>query len=252
MIIAQNVKQLLSEDFEKPGLYLIFEDEDPLALTRENIDRIVTTYLNDSNLLPDSVKKAVEFAPCSICPERDTAKICHAILPILPFVEKTDQFYSHETVTAVYRAAEAMPLQIVDTTMQQALMFVAILSLTEYCETGLQFKQYFRGINPLMPADQIANTMFKNIYLDYQGDLEAISSLVQEMSSSFTTTSSCQIERLQLISRRDAFCNAFVNTQNTSAWLMMMIEDHIEDLKKGKSVDASPNPDRTPEAGSDT
>ena len=198
--------------FTEPGLYLLLPNGEQLALTRRAIEETTHVILADPNAIPTHIRAATEYAPCDICPERDTAVICHALMTTLPFFDDIDRYVSYDRVTAVYRDSEASAFIISETTMAMALQFVTILSLTSYCEVGREYGQYFKGINPLMPLNEIGKAVFQNIYFAVKGDVEKLQEVISEMSQNILHVARCQTERLQLISKGDAFANAFVNT----------------------------------------
>lgn len=220
--------RLDSAMFSEPGLYLLFEGGKRLDLTRKLIGEITERFLSDPELIPNAVKEAAAYAACQICPERHRARICHAILPTLPFVEHMEEYLSYNEVTAVFLPETGMPLEIRQTDMQQALIFISILSLIEYCEVGHKFQKHFRGVSPLQPADRIAERIFLNMYSDFSGDLDAVAARVEKMEKELRVTASCQIDRLKLISKSDAFLNAFVNTQSTASWLLFEVEKQVD------------------------
>lgn len=208
-----------------PGLYLLFPDGNCIDLKRETIEATTEKFLADPSLIPDSVKAATDYKACAICPERHTARICHAIMPMLPFIEQVSQYMSYHKVTAVYRDADQKVWHVRQTTMQQALQCIALLSLTEYCEVGHSYARYFKGVNPLMPADQIAEQAYRNIYFEQRGYMTAVRNIITRMREEISHTSACQIKRLRLICSSDAFINAFVNTQMSVEWILVELQE---------------------------
>jgi hypothetical protein len=222
----------MASDFPEPGLYLLFPDGERFDLTRRHIEEITGVYLSDARLIPASVKAAADYTPCTICPERHTARICHAIMPVLPFIQRFESFMSCDSVTAVYREDAQSSLVVAETSMQKALQFITILSLTKYCEVGRCFAPYFKGINPLMPVDLIAEQVFGNMYLHLRGDLAALEEQVSLMQEQTFVITSCQIKRLQLISRSDVLANAFANTHSVALLIFLTIKDRIAALRQ--------------------
>lgn len=219
---------LSPSQFPEPGLYLIFPNGDQIDLTRRKIEQVTDSYLADARLIPPSVKAAADYALCSLCPEHGRAHICHAIMPVLPFVQRFESYMSFDTVTAVYRENEQPMLAVAEIPMQQALQFITILSLTQYCETGRSYARYFQGVNPLMPSERIAEEVFNNMYVQHRGDLTAVRTEVAHMQEEIRHTSACQIRRLKLITRSDALTNAFVSAHVISLFIFLTIEDRIK------------------------
>jgi len=210
--------QLEFEKFSQPGLYLVFDDGLFLTLTRDFIDGMTRSYLEDPSLLPLSVRTNPDYAPCSICPQKDTALICHAIPTVFPFLDNLDRFLAHDRVLAIFRpeatqaSEDEVVLHVSRTSVQRALQHISILSLTHYCEVGLAYSKHFAGIVPLMDPFAIVERVYANIYRDLGGDLPAINALTARMRDQLDDTVRCQMARLRLICRSDAFLNAFVNT----------------------------------------
>ncbi len=205
--------------FPDAGLYLLFPDGLRLDLTEDVIGRAAQRFLGDPMRLPDHVRAAAEYQPCSICPQRDTAKICHAIVATLPFVDDVDRYVSYDRVTAVYRERGSAIIEVSQTNMVEALKYLTMLSLMHYCEVGRKYFSYFLGVSPLMPAEQIALRVFHNLYFDCRGDLGKIRSIIAQMQEEIQVTTRCQMDRLRLICRNDAFLNALVNVHSTAGWL---------------------------------
>ncbi len=217
------------EAFAEPGLYLQPPDGEWLALTRTEIERRMRAMLDDPAAIPAEVRAAMDYQPCEICPEKDSAEICHAIMTTLPFAPQIDRYVSYQDVTAVYREAssdDGSPggLYVRVTSMQEALQYIAILSLLYYCEVGKKYYACFENVNPLMPTDALGRTVFANMYLQCGGDRTAMQELLTRMEEELLLTAKCQIKRLQLICRRDAFANAIVGTHTTTRLLKIELQ----------------------------
>lgn len=218
--------------FRDPGLYLLWPDGGRLELTRRAIESGTNAMLEDPARIPPHVRAAAEYQPCDICPHRDTAVICHAIMPVLPFVDNIDRFMSYDRVTAVFSGGDGAGLRIVETALQDALQFVSILSLTSYCEVGRKYGAYFEGIDPLTPPDAIAESVFRSLYLESRGDLARVAAVVHTMQEEILHTTSCQTARLRLISRRDALLNAFVVTQTMTTVLFLTLRQLLSEVSR--------------------
>ncbi|MDR3405034.1 MAG: hypothetical protein P4L99_21205 [Chthoniobacter sp.] len=218
------------EKFTEPGLYLLFDDGLFLTLTRDFIDKMTQGYLEDPRLLPCSVREAPEYAPCSICPKKHTALMCHAIPTVFPFLDTVDRFLSHEKVLAIYRPesaetpADGNAIHVARTSVQRALQYTSILSLMYYCEVGLAYFKYFEGVIPFMDPFVIMERVYLNMYWDLGGELPAINALTAKMRDEMDVTVRCQMARLRLFCRSDAFINAFVNTHIVTQFLGMDME----------------------------
>jgi hypothetical protein len=199
--------------FPEPGLYLLLPDGEVLALTHSVIEAKTREMLDDPEKIPDHVKAAAVYKPCDVCPMRDTAEICHAIMPALPFFDDMDRYMSYDTATAVYREDEDDVFVLSHGQMSDALQFIAVLSLIHYCELGQEYRRFFVGVTPIMPVNKIGRVVFQNVLMEYRGDLTRVEKIIKTMSHNILHTAQCQVARLNLISRRDAVINAFVNAE---------------------------------------
>lgn len=229
------------QKFREPGLYLLFEDGCVLTLTRDHIERMKKRYLNDPGLLPPSVRQAPRFAPCTICPERDTALICHAIPTVFPFIEEMDRFLSFQKVLAIFRgepkenACEEI-LLAAQTTVQRALQYVSILSLLYYCEVGRAYFKYFAGITPFTDPESALERIYLNIHWDLGGNQTAIKALIAKMRRELDITLACQVERLRLFCRSDAFISAFMLTHIITQFLDQDMEAFVRERFDSRSA----------------
>ncbi|NQU39601.1 MAG: hypothetical protein HQ523_06580 [Lentisphaerae bacterium] len=217
--------------FIEPGLYLVPSEGEAIVLTRKVIDESARALLNDPQKLTPSMRAAADYQPCDICPERDTSEICHAILPTLPFLDEIDRYMSYDRVTAVYREPDTEILMIRETSMQEALQYVTILSLMYYCEVGRQYYSFFHSVNPLMPQIDIATAVFHNMYHDCEGDLQRLAKTLKTMQEELLQTTWCQVKRLRLISQGDAFLNAFVSAQTTTELMLMEVAARLRGMQ---------------------
>lgn len=213
--------------FPAPGLYLLFSDGNRIDLTHKKVEEATQAVLADPNAIPKHVRAATDYKPCDICPERDSAVICHAIMPTIPFFDDIDRYMSYDEVTAVYRENESETIIISETKMSEALKFIAILGLTDYCEVGHKYLKYFDGVNPMMPADEIGKAVFKNILFELHGHIERMQQAIHVMSDELLHTAKCQVARLNLICKRDAFVNAYVNTDLITSFLKQELKAYI-------------------------
>ncbi len=216
--------------YNEPGLYLEMPDGERVILTRSEIEQKTQAMLDDPKLLSPTVRAAADYQLCEVCPERETAQICHAIMTTLPFFDEIDRYMSYDRVTAVFRETETDSLTIKDTTMQGALQYISILSLVHYCEVGRKYSAFFEGVNPLMSQGRIADAVFRNMYLACEGDLPILADTLCTMQEELLETTKCQVKRLQLISKRDAFLNAFIATETTTELMLMQLERMVSGM----------------------
>lgn len=223
MVSCDRERRIDPRTFSQAGLYLLFPDGNRLDLTEEIIHRTTRSFLDDPVRLPPEARAAAEYQPCEICPKRETAEICHAIMAFLPFVDQIDRYLSYDSVTAVFRAQESNILHVRETTMQEALKYLSMLSLMHYCEVGRKYFPFFQGVNPLNTPEEMARCVFCNLHVNFGGDLEEMRQFVQQMQDEIAVTTRCQMDRLRLICRHDVFANSLVNFQMTAQWLDIVL-----------------------------
>lgn len=227
--MTEKLINLHLSDYEEKGIYLIFQDATHLILTKENIEKATTKFWEDPSKIPPEIKEVAQFQRCEFCPLRKMGGFCDALRPILPFLDILDRYVSFDKVTALYKPDEKELLHISDTTMQEALKYVSILSLTEYCQAGQKYKKYFWGIIPIMNAKNMSMRLYLNIYWLHKGEKGSINKLIAKFKEEITLTSQNQARRLNFICKNDAFLNAFVATQVTTEFLSMDIERITEE-----------------------
>lgn len=224
------------EKFNEPGLYLLLDDGHLLTFTPSYIEQMKLKYLNDPQLIPQSIREAPSYAPCPICPKRETARICHAIPSVFPFVEEMNRLFSFQEVLAIYRPhpdpqIEIGPmLHVARTSVQRALQYISILSLVYYCEVGQTYYKYFDGIIPMMDLFTIGERVYLNIFRDLGGDRSAIRAMMNQMHHEMEIIMHCQIQRLRLFCKSDSLLNAFANT--TSLMTQFLSVDTEDFLRK--------------------
>jgi hypothetical protein len=219
--------------FPDPGLHLLFPDGLRVDLSGKIIRETARRFLDDPERLPARVRAAADYQPCSICPMRETAEMCHAIMATLPFVDDMDRYVSYDAVTAVFREEGSGILHVAETTLQEALKYLGVLTLMHYCEVGHKYLAYFRGVIPLMPSEEIAWRVFHNLYFDCHGDIARIRTIVRRMQEEIQVTTRCQMARLRLICHNDAFLNALVAVNATAGWLDFDLAEMLASAEHG-------------------
>ena len=225
-------------DFKQVGLYLLFPGGKRIVLTREKIESFAHTFEANLDQIPDKIRSAVAFQACPVCPEKERAKFCHALPATLAFIEEMEGCKSYDKVGAVYRGLQPGLVWVPETTMQEALQFVTILSLMYYCEVGKKYWKFFLGIHPLLSPHEMIARIHLNIYWDCQGDKGKADRVIQSFAEEINCTCRCQVKRLGLICKNDVLMNAFVNTQAQIEYLAMggdaVLEQSFEEyLKNG-------------------
>jgi hypothetical protein len=227
--MSENQKEIniKFDDFKTPGLYLIFKDGSKLVLTAENIEKVVKEFWDNPAKISSSVKKAIDFQRCSFCPMKSKEDMCDAIRPTIPFLSIVDKYVSFDEVTAVFTGDDGI-LRVSFTTMQEALKYVSILSLMNFCKKGRTYWKYFYGINPLMNPKEIAGRLCLNLHFINKDYREKIKETITKFNEEITISSKNQIMRMNLVCKNDAFMNSFVNTQLSAMLLSMDMDKKLE------------------------
>ena len=222
-------KNLSLQDCREEGLYLFFAEAGRLEFTRQNIEQTALTFWEDGSKISPAIRTAAEFQRCDFCPLRKTSALCDAIRPIFPFIDSLDKYLSYDKVTAVYKDGEGN-LHISETTMQKALRYLSVLSLVYYCQFGRKYWKYFLGVMPLMTAMEIATQLYLNFYYLNGGNQDATRKAIEKFESEITITSLNHTKRLNLICKKDAFMNAFVNAQVITQLLSLDFEKTLNQI----------------------
>ena len=200
--------------FEEPGLYIKIDDRDPVMLTNENIKEVTLKYWNNPQKIPPELKEHPAFKKCPSCPYTDPDMLCAALQPILPLLDTTDNFHSHSNITAYYRCCNDSTLHTLSTNFQNVFKYIAMLSLMHFCGTGRKFWKYYMGIQPLMSAEKITNTLYLNIFWLNDGHMEHIERAIQVFNTVVKDISLRQMERLKHLVKSDVILNSIVMSQS--------------------------------------
>ncbi len=218
---------------KREGMYLHFADGLVIDLSKERIQHLADEYWDNPSKLPLYIRQDDTFKACDICPLEGNNVLCCAIKPLLPFLEEMDRFYSYDKVTAIYVKKEGLQY-VSETTMQNALQYVTNMSIFEYCEGAKRYYIYFQGIEPFMDVNEARARLLMNIYWLKRGDMDKVHTLLNELRHDLTVISKNCIKRLRLLSKSDAFMNAYVRTQILTEVLVFDINAMLEKYFKGK------------------
>ncbi|MDH4216471.1 MAG: hypothetical protein OEV23_06200 [Gallionella sp.] len=228
--VPGNSKTLDLGEYHEAGLYLVFPDASRLTLTPSVIAQVSRAYWADPSKITPQTKASAEFQLCEHCPVRklpagnDGSHMCHAMQPLLPFIDKVDQYMSFDRVLAIYKADDQDVLYVSETTMQIALQYIAIVCLTQYCEYGGLYLKYFKDVVPIMEVDKIASRIYLNIYWLHDGDLDRIKKAIDTFTRYIAISSECLVHRMNMICKNDAFAHAFANTHVVTQFFAMNME----------------------------
>lgn len=207
--------QQLVDRYKEAGLTIFFDDGQVVDLTYRAVNAAAERLEHDQDAIPADRRSAAEFLPCKVCPARHTAAMCHALPAILPFLDELNPHKSYKHVYALYvekgDEQNSPVLHASSTSLQRALHFVAMQSVLSFCEIGRLYRRFFSGVIPFSSSETIAERIYANVMLDNNGRLEEVEKTLQSMRADLTVTMQCQIKRVYLVTRSDAFANAFVN-----------------------------------------
>lgn len=202
----------LLDNFKEGVLYIVLPDQKPIEFSSQNVRAFAKEYLDSPDHVPDNVRKALDFQRCSICPCFDELGYCHALYPTLSIFELIDKYPSFEQVRVFYLDPLSNCLFVKNTSLQDALQYVSILSLINYCELGRKYHDYFFNVTPLMKPSEIASHIYMNAFWLFGGDRERTIDQVKKFIEELRITIICQVKRLRLICKNDAFLNSFAMT----------------------------------------
>ncbi|MFA5060155.1 MAG: hypothetical protein WC676_05960 [Candidatus Omnitrophota bacterium] len=221
MTITELPSIFQKEDFTKEGLYLLFPDGQKVKIVRDEIEALSEEFWQDPKKIHPNIKEMPEFQPCGHCPHHGEDILCLALRPILPYLKNVDRYMSYQEVTAVFSAGDASNVKVSKTTTQQALKYVAILSLIYYCEMGNRYCGFLKDISPLTPPKEMADHLLSNIKEIYGEDKAKINEEIAKFQKEVLESAQCLTKRLRLICENDAFLNAFVNAQTALDFLLL-------------------------------
>jgi len=198
---------------DKSGvLYFVFPDQKQIEFSSAHVRAFAKDYLDSPAHVPDNVREAVDFQRCSVCPHVHEPGYCHALFPALSIFEAIDKYTSSEEVEVFYLDPFSNCLIAKDTSLQDALQCISILSLTQYCELGRRYHDYFLMVTPFMSASEMASRIYLNAFWLFDGDKERTKAQIKKFIEELRITIDCQVKRMRLISKNDAFLNAFAMT----------------------------------------
>lgn len=213
-------------NFGEEGLYLIFPDGNRISITQNNIRSYFQKIWHDNSVFPPYIKAATELEFCEHCPGKYSGEeFCVAIRPILPFLDEVDKYLSYDKVTAVLKTDHPSIISITHTDLQNALRYVSLLSLMQYCETNRKFWSYYLGVSPLSNQEQAMSQIYLNIFWLNNGDKGKTREAIDVFRNEIRISNECLVRRLRLLCKKDAFLNAYVNTQMSTELLSMDIDN---------------------------
>jgi len=220
-----SIKKLDTDEISGASLYLLFSDGRKLNINRAEIEK----HCRDNNgclcEMPSRVKSTENLTRCSICPEKHG--VCDALIPLIPYIDIFDNYNSFDKVTAVFKKGELT--YVSKTTVQEAIRYISILGLMQYCLAGKKYWKYFLDIIPLMPFPDIYNRLYLNIYWLNKGDRAAVDAFIRTFVDDVTITTRCIAKRLNVICKSDAFLNSFVNMHIGTRFLTLDIDKLLND-----------------------
>ena len=223
--------------FAQTGLYLVFGDSTMLSLTESNIADVTRRFWEDPAKITSEVRRHEDFQPCSICPDAGKDALCHALRPILPFLEDIDRYFSYDKVVAVYKGNEEKVFHLAESEMQNALQYICILSLFSYCKVGKRYKEYYHGVIPVIGFAPAVERMYLNVYWLHNGDRVAVDRFLRQFQQDISVIIGNVLKRLNLICRKDSLLNAFYTMLVTVDLLTMKVDEALEKAFEKEKAD---------------
>ena len=101
-----------------------------------------------------------------------------------------------------------------------------------------------------MTGQEIAARVYLNIHWIHRGNAQEIQGLITHFNEEILETSKNQVKRLNMISKSDAFINAFINTQIATKFLSLGMDKRIDEAIE--AFEASPSPKSPPIKGGES
>ena len=234
--IKEKLAGFLSDKTQK-GLYIFLPDDSEISITREFIEEFAQNFLNNPSFVQAELKQMADYQNCHICPLQSVeGSFCRALQPVLPLIERLDQFQSFDPVMIVHKGHRPDMLLVAHTSLQRALSHITTLSLMYYCETGRKHWKYFFGASPMMPLARLASRIYLNIYFDCKGKEEDIDKKLDKFIDEIKCIGDCIIKRLRLFCQSDPLLNAFASVRNLAEYLnVCRNEVLLEELEEFES-----------------
>lgn len=215
-----SINKLDTNEISGSSLYLLFSDGRKLNINRKEMEKYARDKKGCLCDMPSSVKNTENFSRCIICPEKHG--VCDALIPLIPYIEIFDNYNSFDKVTAVFKKGELT--YVSKTTVQEAVRYVSILGLMQYCLAGKKYWKYFLDIVPLMPFQELYNRLYLNIYWLNKGNQAAVDAFIKHFVEDITIATKSIAKRLNVICKSDAFLNSFVNMHIGTRFLTLDID----------------------------
>lgn len=197
------------------GLYIFFEDGHEIIISNIDIERFAFENFLNSDKIPAAINKIKNLERCHICPKQDG--ICEALIPIMPYIEVLDNYKSFDRVEAAYKNSDM--LYVSETTVQEAVKYIAITGLMCHCLVGKKYWKYLFETNPLMSIEKLFNRFYLNLYWIKKGDPKIIDEYIKRFSDDITVMTTNVSKLLNVICHSDAFSNSFAN-MHIGTWIL--------------------------------
>jgi hypothetical protein len=188
------------------GLYLFFPDGRHVDLSRARLHAESVRLEDELGKNPDRNYVELVYRRCDACPKKAVRGFC--VQPFLPVIAELGEYDSFAPVRAMYKPPNGAYVIVAETTLQEALKYVTLLSFTDYCETGLMYKDLFHGVNPLTSTMEIVRTVHRELFWNLAGDAVRMKARLAEMRSVMEGIVPNLMEKVRRMIPNDALANA--------------------------------------------
>jgi hypothetical protein len=208
----------------KEGLYLFFPDGKRVDLSRDRLNKESLRLEEELKSNPDKDYVDMVYRRCDVCPKKAVRGFC--VQPFLPVIAELGGYDSYAPVRAMYKPPGSDYVIVADTTLQEALKYVTILSFTDYCETGLLYKELFHGVNPLTSTMEIVRTVHRELYWNLAGDESKMKDKIAEMRTVMAGIAPNLMVKIRRMIPNDALANSVHKIHIISEFLETLYEQH--------------------------
>ncbi|MBF0206188.1 MAG: hypothetical protein HQK53_04805 [Oligoflexia bacterium] len=225
----------LKNDAEDPVIIFAFNDRSIFKFTINNAEKFYQELFNKTNnpsttnnpkYISTLMKKSFIFHKCGFCTGLEQG-ICNGLKPYLPLIPLFEKHSSNEKI--IFAKKEKDKYLILDNIpLSSVLKYIALDSITHYCNATSAFSKYFSGITADMELSEISKRIYLNIYWSSRGDLTFTNQEVTRIAEILLRSTQNRLEKLKLLTKSNAFADAFIYLTLPLQLLNNTLEDIME------------------------